>query len=78
MCCFFFLFFSFSVFFNFLALSPSMQDLSSPTRDRAAPPAVEAHSLNHWTAREVPVLVIFSLPIPTLFCPTLYLGRLTA
>ena len=32
-----------------------MWDLSSPSRDRThAPPALEAQSLNHWTAREVP------------------------
>ena len=31
-----------------------MWDLSSPTRDRTLPPAVEAWSLNYWTSREVP------------------------
>ena len=31
-----------------------MWDLSSPTRE-LVPLAVEAWSLNHWTAREVPV-----------------------
>ena len=36
-------------------LSPpcGMWDLSSLTRDQTRPPALEAQSLNHWTAREV-------------------------
>ena len=34
----------------------SMQDLSSPTRDRTL--AVEARSLNHWTSRDVPGAVL--------------------
>ena len=29
-------------------------DISSPTRDKACAPALEAWSLNHWTTREVP------------------------
>ena len=36
-----------------------MRDLSSLTREEPVPPAVEAHSLNHWTAREVPRLTQF-------------------
>ena len=32
-----------------------MWDLSSPIRDRTRPPAVEVWSLNHWTARQVPI-----------------------
>ena len=33
-----------------------MWDLGSPTRNRTrVPSAVEAQSLNHWTAREVPI-----------------------
>ena len=35
-------------------MAHGMWDLSSLTRDEPAPPAVEAQSLNHWTAREVP------------------------
>ena len=31
----------------------SRQDLSSPTRNQTC--AVEGQSLNHWTAREVPI-----------------------
>ena len=31
-----------------------MRDLSSLTEKATAPPAVQACSLNHWTAREVP------------------------
>ena len=38
----------------------SLQDLSSPTRDQTMRPAVEAQSLNHWTAREVPWLSILT------------------
>ena len=34
-----------------------MWDLSSPTRMEPAPPALEAWSLNHWTAREVQLLI---------------------
>ena len=37
----------------FLAAPCSMRDLSSPTRIEPSPPAVEARSPNHWTAREV-------------------------
>ena len=35
-----------------------MQNLSSPTRDQIHAPVVEVQSLNHWTAREFPLLVI--------------------
>ena len=41
-------------FFYFLAMLRGMWDLSSPTRDRTCALALEAWSLNHWTAREVP------------------------
>ena len=41
-------------FFSFMAAPQDMWDLSSPTRNQTQPPAVEAQSLNHWTAREVP------------------------
>ena len=35
-----------------------MWDLSSlMTRDQPVPPAVEAQSLNRWTAREVPTIL---------------------
>ena len=44
--------FSFSYFF---VKTCSMQDLSSLTRDGTHPPAVEVWSLNHWTARELPI-----------------------
>ena len=43
-------------FFLFLASLHGIQDLSSLTRDRTHAPAVEAQSVNHWTAREVPSL----------------------
>ena len=33
-------------------MSHGLWDLSSPTRDQIQPLAVEAQSLNHWTARE--------------------------
>ena len=42
------------LFFKLLATLCSMWDLSSPTRDQTHAPAVEAWRLNHWTAREVP------------------------
>ena len=37
----------------FWAMPHSMRDLSSPARGRTCHPALEEHSLNHWTAREV-------------------------
>ena len=46
-----------------------MQDASSPTRDQTRAPAVEAWSLNHWTARDMPytlemiVLVLYIIPV---------------
>ena len=45
----------------FLAPPGSMWDLSSLTRDRtrAPPPSLGAQSLNHWTARDVPALMLF-------------------
>ena len=45
-----------SLFFFFGVLH-SMQDLSSLTKDQTCAPAVETQSLNHGTAREVPILV---------------------
>ena len=41
------------IFFNFLATLKGMWDLTSLTRDRTAPPALETLSLTHWTTREV-------------------------
>ena len=43
------------LFFFFLAAPRGMQDLSPPPGIEPVPPAVGARSLNHWTAREVPV-----------------------
>jgi len=43
-----------------LALQCSMQDPSSPTWD-LAPSALEAWLLNHWTAREVSIILVASL-----------------
>ena len=40
-----------------------MQDLSFPIRDVLEPPAMEAQSLNHWTAREGPVFIYFLINI---------------
>ena len=40
-----------------------MQDLSSLTREWTRAPAVEVQSLNHWTAREVPVACLLVLSI---------------
>ena len=45
-----------SLFFFFLVVLHSMQDLSSLTKDETCAPAVETQSLNHGTAREVPIL----------------------
>ena len=49
----FFLLF-FNTFFFFFATPCGMRDLSSQTRDQPHAPSVEAWSLNHWTAKEVP------------------------
>ena len=35
-----------------------LSHLSSLTRDRTHPPAVEAQSLHHWTTGEVPVVFV--------------------
>ena len=48
------------IIFFFLALQCSMQDPSSPTWD-LAPSALEAWLLNHWTAREVSIILVASL-----------------
>ena len=40
--------------FFLLAMPCSLQDLSSPTRERTQATAVKAPSPNHWTAREFP------------------------
>ena len=45
--------------FIILAVPRGMRDLSSLTRDPTHAPAVEARSLNHWTAREVPSNDVF-------------------
>ena len=39
-------------------------DPFSPTRIRPVPPALEAWSLNHWTAREVPGVTVY---LPSMF-----------
>ena len=41
-------------FFFFLAVLHGMWDLSSQPEMESTLPALEAQSLNHWTAREVP------------------------
>ena len=54
--------FLFFFFINFLATPHGMRDLSSPTRDRTCAPAeevLEAQGLNHWTTREVPLLIFY-------------------
>ena len=48
------------IIFFFLDLQCSMQDPSSPTWD-LAPSALEAWLLNHWTAREVSIILVASL-----------------
>ena len=45
------------ILFIFLAMPRGLQDLSSPTGGGGVepmPPAMQARSPNHWTAREVP------------------------
>ena len=42
------------IIFFFFFWPGGMWDLSSPPVLKPPPPAVEAQSLNHWTAREVP------------------------
>ena len=42
------------LFFVFLAVPPSMQDLSSPARNQ-----VEVWSLNKWTTREEPEMTLY-------------------
>ena len=54
-----FLIFHLSFFFNlflYLAMPRSTWDL---TRIEPVPPAVEAWSLSHWTAREVPIITVY-------------------
>ena len=43
----------------YLAQPSGLRDLSSPTGDRTRAPAVEAWSLNHWTARGSPSSTFF-------------------
>ena len=43
-------------FFYFLATPAGMRDLSSLTRDQTHTPYLGSTSLNHWTAKEVPIL----------------------
>ena len=43
------------VFWGIWALPSLTQDFSSLIRDPTTPPTAEAQSLNHWTARDVPL-----------------------
>ena len=45
--------------FFFWPYGGACRDLSSGTRIEPVLPAVEAQSLNHWTAREFPIFHIF-------------------
>ena len=46
---------------------------------RPGPPALEVWSLNHWTTREVPDLIVFNSLICTMRCPKLiYISHLGA
>lgn len=49
----------FQVFFFFLAAPHGLQDFSSHPGIELVPPTVKAQSINHWTAREVPVPLTF-------------------
>ena len=46
---------SFILFFNFLAMHVAFRILIPRPRIKPAPPALEARSPNHWTAREAPL-----------------------
>ena len=52
---------NFSVNLKLIATLQGMWDLRSPPGMEPMPPAVEARSLNHWTAREVPKTVFLFL-----------------
>ena len=43
-------------FFFFFSVLHGLRDLSSQTRDGTHAPTVEVWSLNHWTARDIPIL----------------------
>ena len=45
-------------FLSFLAMLRGLWDLSSLTGDRTWALAVKAQSPNHWTARELPMLLV--------------------
>ena len=66
---------SFVWFWFFLAVQCCVRHLNSPTRDGTrVPPTVEAWSLNHWTAREVPyrkVLFLYTNVLEPSHCPYL-------
>ena len=46
------------LFYILVSWSRCTQDLSSPPRDRTLTLCIGRQSLNHWTAREVPSLVV--------------------
>ena len=50
----------FLIFKKFLAVPCGIRDLSSLTI--LTPPALEGRTLNHWTAREVPEMIIIFMP----------------
>ena len=45
--------------FSFLATPSSMGILVPQSGIQSLPPAVEARSLNHWTAREIPAMIYY-------------------
>ena len=48
-------------YFIYVDAPYGMRDLSSPTTDQThVPPALEAQSLNHWTARRVVLFISFA------------------
>ena len=46
------------LFIYLLASSLGLRELSSRTRDQTRPSAVKSQSPNHWTARELPEMVL--------------------
>ena len=63
----------FLVFFEFVTILPllyvlvfgpqGMWDLSSPTRDRTCTVWIGRQSRNHWTARDIPMLILLHVAV---------------
>lgn len=62
-----------SSLFLFFSAPHGVWDLSSPTTDQTHAPSLEAYTLNHWTAREVPVAIVLNKVFLTIFDEQNYL-----